>query len=223
MQGFKPPVAGVADAVGLGNISQSFPQQTFPVSAFHEFFCSSEEEATASAGFISALLCSFLQKGGAAVWINTSGAIHPPGLSFFGLLPHQVIFLQLKKEKDILWALEEALKCGSLAAVVGEMQDISFTASRRFQLATEKSGVTCLVLRRNPKQTATTAVARWQVKPLPSQTSGFPGVGYPRWMVSLLKVRNGRPGSWDVEWVDGRLQPAAKPALVHHSLQKKAG
>lgn len=38
--------------------------------------------------------------------------------------------------------MEEALKCGGLAAVVGEVQDISFTASRRLQLAVEQSGVT---------------------------------------------------------------------------------
>ena len=28
----------------------------------------------------------------------------------------------------------------------------------------------------------------------------MPGVGFPRWQVDLLKVRNGNPGSWTVEW-----------------------
>ncbi len=34
----------------------------------------------------------------------------------------------------------------------------------------------------------------------------MPGVGAPRWKVELLKVRNGLPGAWIVEWVDGRLR-----------------
>jgi protein ImuA len=32
---------------------------------------------------------------------------------------------------------------------------------------------------------------------------GLPGVGFPRWQVELLKVRNGNPGCWQVEWVAG--------------------
>jgi protein ImuA len=223
LQGFKPPADHVADTIGLEQINRSFPQKTFPLSALHEFFCTTEEEATASAGFISGLLSSILHSCGAAVWINTSGAIHPPGLTFFGVAPQQVIFLQLKKEKDVLWALEETLKCGAVAAVVGEMKDLNFTASRRFQLATEKSGVTCLVLRRNSKQGTTTAVTRWQITPLPSRLNDLPGVGYPRWKVHLLKVRNGQPGSWDIEWVNGRFRHVPPLGVVHQALQKKAG
>ena len=34
----------------------------------------------------------------------------------------------------------------------------------------------------------------------------MPGVGMPRWKVELLKVRNGVPGEWIVEWADGRLR-----------------
>jgi protein ImuA len=29
---------------------------------------------------------------------------------------------------------------------------------------------------------------------------GMPGVGFPRWYLELLKVRNGVTGSWKVEW-----------------------
>jgi protein ImuA len=35
----------------------------------------------------------------------------------------------------------------------------------------------------------------------------MPGVGFPRWNVELLKVRNGQPGNWQVEWMDGRFNP----------------
>jgi len=34
--------------------------------------------------------------------------------------------------------------------------------------------------------------------------NGMPGVGFPRWQIELLKVRNGKPGKWTVEWSAGR-------------------
>jgi protein ImuA len=120
--------------------------------------------------------------------------------------------------------MEEALKCNALASVVGEMQALSFTTSRRFQLAIEQSGVGCFVLRRNPKNKATAAVTRWQIRHLPSGVEeGLPGVGHPRWRVSLLKVRNGQPGMWDMEWANGRYRPVPKLAVLHGEQQRKTG
>jgi len=47
---------------------------------------------------------------------------------------------------------------------------------------------------------------------------GLPGLGFPRWQVELLKVRNGQPGSWVVEWSDGRFKPARKQVLEQQKL-----
>jgi len=125
----------------------------------------------------------------------------------FDVEPDRVIFIDLQREKDVLWATEEALKCEGLAAVVAELREISFAQSRRLQLAVENSKVTGFILRNDlRKLTATTCVARWQVTPLPSGVADdLPGVGFPRWQVDLLRVRNGSPGSWKLEWIDGAL------------------
>ena len=40
--------------------------------------------------------------------------IFPPALKSFGIAPDKIIFIDLKKEKEILWAMEEALKCDGL-------------------------------------------------------------------------------------------------------------
>jgi protein ImuA len=102
--------------------------------------------------------------------------------------------------------MEEGLKCSALATVIAEIEEISFTESRRLQLVVEKSRVTGFILRKNTKKLSTTAcVARWRVKSLPSEIEdGMPGLGFPRWNVELLKVRNGNPGSWTIEWQAGR-------------------
>ncbi|HTE29786.1 MAG TPA: hypothetical protein VK666_05385, partial [Chryseolinea sp.] len=107
-------------------------------------------------------------------------------------------------------AMDEALKCGKLATVIGEMQEMTFTASRRLQLAVEQSQVTGFILRRNPRAlNATACVSRWKITTLQSETfENLPGVGYPKWRAELLRIRNGKPGIWDIKWMDGRFVPA---------------
>ena len=69
--------------------------------------------------------------------------------------------------------MEEALKCSALTAVIGEMHEISFTASRRLQLAVEQSQVTGFILRKNSQHINTTAcVSRWKITPLISESPG---------------------------------------------------
>jgi protein ImuA len=221
-QGFKPPTAGRKELIGLGPIEAAFPNAVFPKGALHEFLTEAPEHAAASAGFISGLLNALMQHGGACLWIGVSRTIFPPALKAFGVEPHRIIFIDLKQEKDVLWAMEEALKCEGLSAVVAEVRDINLTASRRLQLAVEQSKVTGFILRNDPRKLSTTAcVARWRITPLPSVLEdGMPGVGFPRWTVELLKVRNGNPGTWKMEWAAGSFMPIEEAELYHASEQE---
>ena len=205
LQGFNPPPPGIAIDAGLGTIVTAFPNASFPTGAIHEFLSTGIENAAATSGFITGLLAALAQSSKACVWISASRTLFPPALKLFGVEPDRIIFIDLAKERDVLWAMEEALKCEGLAAVVGEMQEISFTASRRLQLAVEQSRVTGFILRHHPRNLTTTAcVCRWKITPLPSELeAGMPGVGFPRWQVALLKIRNGKPGTWQLEWAAG--------------------
>lgn len=108
--------------------------------------------------------------------------------------------MHLEREKDRLWTLEEALKCESLGSVIAEINELNFTESRRLQLAVEKSRVTAFIIRYRPKNMTTSCVTRWNVRPLPTQKTKLPGIGFPGWRVELLKVRNGKTGNWQMEW-----------------------
>ena len=147
-----------------------------------------------------------MRNGGVAVWVSPSKTIFPPALKQFGIEPDRIVFIDLQKEKEILWTMEEALKCEGLAAVVGEIPEISLTASRRLQLAVEQSRVTGFILRNHPRNLHTNAcISRWKITPLPSELiDDMPGIGFPRWNVELLKIRNGKPGTWQMEWASGR-------------------
>jgi protein ImuA len=208
----------------LAFISAAFQESTFPLGTVHEFICSGKESTAATGGFVSALLSTLMRSTAITVWISSSSKVFPPAFKSFGLDPDRIIFIQLQKEKDLLWAMEEALKCNGLAAVVCELPELSFISSRRFQLAVEQSAVTGFILRVNSRKLTTTAcVTRWKISPLPSERTELPGVGFPKWNVELLKVRNGKPGSWQVEWAAGKFRLNNKVAAIEFEQELKTG
>jgi len=202
----------------LGPLRDAFPGGSFPIGAVHEFLAgSAREHSAATTGFISALLPSLLKTSGTCIWIGPSKKIFPVALKNFMLNPDHFIFVKASKDKDILWAMEESLKCPAVNAVVCELKQLDFTASRRLQLAVEKSHVTGFVIRTNYKTVGTTGcVSRWQISTLPSQPiEDLSGVGFPRWRVELLKNRLGRLGAWDVYCKKGQFMATVDSEMLH--------
>lgn len=224
LQGFRPLNSAAVD-LGLGPVKDAFPNASFPLGAVHEFLSPTAENTAATSGFIAGLLAPLMRSGGTSLWISTSRTLFPPALKNFGIAPDQFIFIDVKREKDALWAMDEALKCGALAAVVGEVHELSFTASRRLQLAVEQSRATGFVLRRSAGTVGTTAcVTRWKISSLASEPiDDLPGVGFPHWHVELLRVRNGRPGVWNLMWERGAFRPVYKLPPFFQEQKKKAG
>jgi protein ImuA len=208
LEGLRAIRAGEEPDFGLGMLNEAFPQGSLPLGAIHEFLSGGAESAAATTGFISGLLAPLMKKGGAVLWIGSSRMIFPPALKMFSIEPERIIFIDLPKERDVLWAMEEALKCNGLAAVIAEIPELSFTASRRFQLAVEQSRVTGFIMRTNLRSLHPNAsVSRWKINSLPTLFyDELPGLGFPRWNVELLKIRNGRPGVWQLEWAGGRFR-----------------
>ncbi len=202
LQGYKLPTPGRDHPIGLGQLERAFPHGRWPTGAIHEFIAAGSPQAAATAGFTAAVIGKLMQQDGVAIWIGKKLPIFPGALDAFGIGPERVIFITPDREQHVAWAMEEALKCEGLAAAVGQIRDIDAIASRRLQLAVEQSGVTGFVLRHDPRQiNAIAAVARWRITSLPSGVEAdMPGVGHPRWEVELLKVRNGQPGRWKIEW-----------------------
>jgi len=211
-EGFRPLEAGENEAFGLGPLERAFPNEKFPTGAIHEFISRGPEESSACSAVIAGIVKTLLQAGGICLWISYTRRIYPPALQLFGIAPDRVIFVDVPLQKDVLWATEEALKCEGIAAVICELQNLTFMESRRLQLAVEQSRVTGFILRKDARAvTANACVARWRVRPRLSRLrAGMPGVGYPQWHVELLKVRNGNPGSWDLEWRHRGFQPVVE-------------
>lgn len=221
LEGFRPGSQAAVD-ISLGPFQEAFPNGTFPVGAVHEFLTTSMEQRAATSGFMAGLLAPMMGDKGVAIWVGAARRLFPPALQGFGIAPDRFIFLDLKKERDVLWAMEETLKCGALAAVVGEVGEMNFTASRRLQLAVEQSRVTGFVLRHAKRNVGTTAcVSRWRITSVASEPdAGLPGLGFPQWKVELLRIRNGKPGVWKIRWEDGRFSPVYTTAQIHEQQQQ---
>ncbi len=182
---------------GVGDIDAALPWGGLPRACLHEVGGGDG----AATGFCAALLARFAGGGGVALWCRRGRGLYGPGLATFGLDPERLIVVRGRSGTDVLWAMEEGLRSGSPAAVLGEADAVTPTAARRLQLAAEGGGVTALLLRPAGKATPSPAVTRWRVSAAPSTISGG-GVGI-RWKVELLRCRGGGSRSWFVEWHNG--------------------
>jgi protein ImuA len=123
--------------------------------------------------------------------------------------------------------MEEGLRTPGIAAVVGEVGSLPPVASRRLQLAAQRSGITAFLVRRwrNAGEAArerllpNAAATRWRISTLPSlPAGGTPEVGEPRWRIELLRCRGGGPGSWETVVGERRAADEADPLSLAAAL-----
>jgi protein ImuA len=148
---------------------------------------------------------------GAILWCLPRPDLYGPGIAAHGLDPGCVVLVSAPRDSEILWAMEEGLRAPGIAAVVGEVGTLPAVASRRLQLAAERSGITAFLLRRwreggqaaRERILPNAATTRWRIAAMPSiPARNEPGVGRPRWRVELLRCRGGEPACWEVEVAD---------------------
>jgi protein ImuA len=163
------------------------------------------------------------REGGLVLWCLPRPDLYGPGLASHGLYPGRVVMVRAPHDAEILWAMEEGLRAPGIVAVVGEVGALPAVASRRLQLAAERSGVTAFLLRRwrdgeraaRERALPNAAVTRWRIAALPSRPfRDEPGVGRPRWRVELLRCRGGEPACWEMEVPDATDNVSLAAALA---------
>lgn len=211
--------------VELGPINQAFQDKRFPLGAMHEFRCNEMKNLAATQGFIAAILGYLLKDGTAGVWIGPVKTMLPTALLHYGIKPDHVFFVDASSDKEVLYIMEELLKCPDFVAVVGQLRDLDLTASRRLQIALKQSHVTGFIIRYQPRrQQATSSYCKWQITTLPGfKEPDRPGVGAFHWQVKLEKTLYGRPGSWTMAWKRKHFVSTQSPATYAPSVHRKAG
>ena len=210
-EGFRPAANPLMNSV-LGPLGKAFPLGALPLGVVHEFQldrASARCSMAATVGFIAALASPMLCDGGIMLWVSSARTVFPPSLMGFGVKPDQVIFVDIRKARDVLWATEEALKCSAIAVVVAEVGGLDLTASRRLQLSAEQSQTTGFLIRNEVHPGITSSASRWRIASAPSEEiDNLPGVGLPRWHVELLRLRNGITGNWTIRYRQGKFETA---------------
>ena len=174
--------------------------------ALHEIAAPGEAHLAAATGFALGLAASARN----LLWIaedmalTENGAPYGPGLDLFTLAPERLLTAAVAHKRDLLWAMEEALRCRALGAVLGELRGgaLDPVAVRRLSLAAAASGALALLLRAQPADDASTAATRWIVGAAPSTEQTPFGPGAPRFAIELVRNRRGPLGSWILEWRD---------------------
>jgi protein ImuA len=199
---------------GVEPIDRHLPGGGLPLGALHEVEGARDDlsHGASAALFIAGILARLEHP---VLWVMKRRDLFAPGLAGVGLHPDRVLYAEAGDARSLLLVMEEGLKHSGLSAVVGEMDRLSLTASRRFQLAAEKSGVMAFALRRWRKEEEGEggAVTRWRVGAVPSTPLAVPGIGRARWQVELLRCRNADAAAWIVEGADaqGHIALPAEP------------
>jgi protein ImuA len=170
-----------------------------------EVFASAREASGAAAAL--ALAMDGLELGQRSVlWVQDAAALRLGGRPYRTGLPeplrHRLIHVAAKSPEDMLFALEEGVRCRDLAFVIGELagnpKALDLTSSRRLSLAAEKHGVPLVLVRLDAARDLSSARMRWEVRSAPSLSPRWntfaPGV--PGWHAELFRARGHTPGEW---------------------------
>jgi protein ImuA len=251
----RPPLAGdvlLRRKAGAGFLVS-------PPGVMHEIHAEAARSGAAALGFALGQARALLRPERPAVYFmqlahagDELGRPHGAGLAAFGFDPNRLVFVTVRTVAELLWAMEEALACRAVAAVIadlcGEPKAFDFTASRRLAMRAASGGASLFVLRYGAERVASAAQLRWCVAPAPSGEMRFDpqAPGEARWQVVLERSRLGHAGSpnessWLVSWnndfepAGNRKQPpagrtagaaaalpGAHPAVLGRRLQQTA-
>jgi protein ImuA len=195
---------------GVAAIDRHLPDGGLLRGAVHEVTGAADGAVDGAA---AALFCAGIaaRSQGHVLWCLSERDLFAPALAQAGLTPDRVVFAEAGHETALLATFEEALRHGSLSAVIAETGRLSMLASRRLQLAAEAGGALGLLIRRWKRAALssefdqpTAAQTRWRVHALPSSPLPVEGIGRARWQLDLLRIKGGHPARFEVEACDGQ-------------------
>jgi protein ImuA len=203
--------------------------------ALHELAPAAPVHLAAASGFAMALAALGSRRRGEVLWIATdfaageAGGPYGPGLDLFGLGSERLLILRVPRPADVLWAMEEALRCGALACTIAELtgagEAADLTATRRLALAAREGAggaALGLLIRHRATPAPSAATTRWQIAASPSQPDAYGGLGPARFDLTLRKNRRGPSGRWTIEWNhhECAFRPAVSVAVAAAALDR---
>lgn len=165
-------------------------------------------QTAADAAAVGFVLAHLPRDAGTVLWAQDRLSEKEAGQPYMaGIGPErQVLRVNVSRPSDVLVALEDALRCKGMTAVIGEIwgdpPSLDFTATKRLALRAEANGVPCWLIRRAGSANLSAARNRWRIGSLPSTAHPHDALspGDPRWRAELFRSRYTQPGTWVVRY-----------------------
>jgi protein ImuA len=223
------PVHAAVLSFGLPILDAHLPQKGLALGALHEIAPEAPGDVPGALGFVLALLSRLPKKGLLPLIFSPRGLAgfgcpYGHGVNALGLDPARLVLVEPNDEPQAFWAMEEALRSGVPAGVIGAIgRGLDLKESQRLQLAARTSRLPLLLLRPAGATGTSAAVTRWHIGGAEAARDRFGVVTRWRWRVRLERCRNGRLGEWLVEWdhVAHRFSLAAQ--MADPALSRSAG
>jgi protein ImuA len=199
-----PVERALAFSSGCPALDQALPEKGFRPGTLVEWLGRGEGNGTATLAFRAAasvlLAAGGDGRGGATVLVlDATGEFYPPAAVAQGIEPARLIVVHPGNQADHTWALDQALRCPAVAAVVawpesmqGRLDGRTF---RRLQLAVEQGGGLGLLIRpESVRGQPSWAGVRLLVESLPSMSPygrRAPCTTGRRMRVMILRCRGG--------------------------------
>src|SRR5262249_15714517 len=129
---------------GIASIDRALPGGGLAQGALHEVLGvdGDEEDGALAAAFAAGIVGRLTATAaGLVLWCLPRRDLYGPGLAAHGIDPARILLVRAPRDAEILWVMEEGLRASGILAVVGEIGALPAVASRRLQLAAERSGV----------------------------------------------------------------------------------
>jgi hypothetical protein len=189
---------------GCGPLDRLLPAGGFRRGTLTEWLAAGEGTgAVALALGAAAAACG---DGGMLVVLDRRREFYPPAAVGLGIAPQRLIVVHAATAADDAWALDQALRCPGVAAVLAWPEKLDGRTFRRLQLAAEEgNGLGLLIRPESARREPSWAEVRLGVEPLTSTSSAESPSNSPagcrrRLRIHLLRCRGGTGGrSVDVE------------------------
>ncbi len=190
--------------MGLPELDRHLPAQGLVRGGLHDVSPRSHGDQPAAMGFALALALRRLacpQERRPLLWCRLQahereyGRLYGHGLERLGLPRHRFVTITLRKPASLLWTMEEALKSGAVAAVLGDADGAhaDLTVTRRLSLAAAAGKCAGILTFAAPGVPATASHTRWTA-----------------------------PGAWNVEWHHAQSRFSLVPGFSRRTLHPGA-
>ena len=135
-------------------------------------------------------------------WLHENGRPYGPGLQAFQAR-EGFVMVETRTEALALWAMEQALRSGGAALVIGTVDGAELAQTRRLEFAARDGGCSGLLLRARSGDLSA-ARRRWRITTFASDGDAFDDRATGRMTIraEMTRSRTERPGVWMLEQDD---------------------